>query len=166
MLIINRDLFTWLFIYHLFPLKSKVFLVNLMEVRNGWGCEGPLMYTKESRCRKNRVVLWRQTGPALHCLPEGRFSKQCSWCYLFRFSVQNGEKSVVVENEIMQPLVLQHKGRHLGTGSPSDSFFSDKKAIHNSDSESVCFFFKLSSLCKHFQEIFKERIEARENVSE
>lgn len=127
MLIINRDLFTRLFIYHLFPLKSKVFLVNLMEVRNGWGCEGPLMCTKESRCRKNRVVLWRQTGPALHCLPEGRFSKQCSWCYLFRFSVQNGEKSVVVENEIMQPLVPQHKGRHLGTGSPSDSFFSDKK---------------------------------------
>lgn len=70
-------------------------------------------------CSETRVVLWRETWPALHCLPGERFSKQCSSCYLLRFSVQNGEKSAVAENKIMQPLVPQHKGRHLETDHPS-----------------------------------------------
>ena len=77
------------------------------------------MCTKEPGCSETRGVLWRETWPGLHCLPAERFSKQCSSCYLLRFSVQNGEKSAVAENKIMQPLVPQHKGRHLETDHPS-----------------------------------------------
>lgn len=74
---------------------------------------------KESGCSKARGVLWRETWPALHRLPREGFSKQCGSCYLLHFSVQNGEKSAVIENKIMQPLVPQHKGKHLETEHPS-----------------------------------------------
>lgn len=87
--------------------------------KENWSCEGPLVCTKEPGCSKTRAVLWRETRPALHCLPGERFSKQYSSCYLLRFSVQTGKKSAVAENKIMQPLVPQHKGRYLETDHPS-----------------------------------------------